>query len=165
MSIASGLLVAFLLVGCSGNGSGSVATSPAQSSTHGQLSATPAPLPSGAIGSLCRDFDTIQKRLPPILARLSTGQESKQRYSEDQIAIDGLSQQLYADAGDFALAGREDVFELANRLSSHLNRLVYGYFMYEDPSQIEPSVVPLVRQDLDTVSSQLDAGLLPCGEQ
>jgi hypothetical protein len=165
MSIAPGLLVAFLLAGCSGNGSGSVATSPAPSTTHGQLSTTPTPLSSGAIGSLCRDLAAIRKRLPAILTRLSTGQESKQRYGEDQIVIDALSQQLYADASVFALAGREDVFELANRLSSHLNRLVYGYFMYEDPSQIDPSVVPLVHQDLDDVSSELGAGLLPCPEQ
>ena len=142
-----------------------MATSPEQSSTHGQLSATPIPLPSGAIGSLCGDFAAIRKRLPDILSRLSTGQESKRHYSKDQIVIDGLSQQLYADASEFALAGREDVFELANRLSSHLNRLVYGYFMYEVPSQIDPSAVPLVHQDLDDVRSQLVAGLLPCAEQ
>jgi hypothetical protein len=160
ISIGSGLLVAFLLCGCTGNGNASIATSLTPSGSPSQSPVTP--LPSGAVAALCGDFAKIQSRLPPLLARLSSDQESKPRYQRDQVVIAELTQSLYADASSFALAGQEDVFELANRLSAHLNRLVYGYFMYEVPSQIEPAVIPLVRQDLDDVSSQLNAGLLRC---
>ena len=138
-----------LLAACGATGRANVPPSPG----------TP---PPSAMAKVCQDYADIKSAMPPILDRLANGAESSGQYMQDELVIDGLSQRLYADASAFARVAGSRVFELSNRLSVDLNHLVYGYFMFTDPSQVDASDVAHVGADLAAIDEAMAAGEFTC---
>jgi hypothetical protein len=114
--------------------------------------------------TVCRDLDRLGTVLPPILDRLGDKTETKSRYGEDQVLLNRLSQSLYDHASVFAEGtDPHEVFATANNLSVDVNKLLYGYFMFVSPDQVQPQDVAAVRTDLGDIHQRIASGSLPCG--
>jgi hypothetical protein len=164
---SSAIALAVLLAAGGAACSGSPAAAPPPSPSTATPGATP-PSPAASVSpramkTVCMDLDRLGTVLPPILDRLSGRTETKGQYGKDQVRLNRLSQALYDHASVFT-SGTDphEVFATANNLSVDVNKLLYGYFMFVSPDQVQPRDVTAVRTDLADIHQRIASGSLPC---
>jgi hypothetical protein len=159
-SLSFAVLAALALASCTSSGRSTDTSSPSAPSQSSTPSTAPTDL-TDATKAVCIDVATINLEVPPFLARLEEGTESKTKFIDDAVNVNDLAIQLYEDAAAFA-DSQPHVFEVMNELSSALFDVVVGEDLLTNPSDVLPETIPVATAAIDQVEREIQGGLITC---